>query len=156
MVAGLGPAGRVGDVEVQDQLQPGAQPAPVAAHVLHAQRLQVVDRAGPQPQVHAARSLPRRRLQRVGVETQLQHVAGLGLLARELGVDRLDPRHAVLVDDPDEEVRNASDAVVHQGHLVQHVPVVVGQRVADAWTQALKVSPRSFSGMRSTRLPARS
>ena len=71
------------------------------------------------------------RLDRLGVEAQLQDVAGLGLLAGELGVDRLVGGRARLgVVDPTQEVGDTPDALVHERHLEDHV-VPVGQHVAD-------------------------
>ncbi len=71
------------------------------------------------------------RLDRLGVEAQLQHVAGLGLLAGELGVDRLvGERAGVGVVDPAQEVGDAPDALVHERHL-EHDVVTLGQHVAD-------------------------
>ena len=76
-------------------------------------------------------STPGGRLDRLGVEAQLQHVAGLGLLAGELGVDRLvGERAGVGVVDTAQEVGDAADAVVHERHL-EHDVVALGEHVAD-------------------------
>jgi hypothetical protein len=70
-------------------------------------------------------------LDRLGVEAQLQHVAGLGRVAGELGVDRLPGEPvAVGIVDPAQEVGDAPDALVHERHL-EHDVVTVGEHVAD-------------------------
>ena len=67
---------------------------------------------------------------RLGVEAQLQHVAGLGLVAGELGVDRLVDEGAVGQIDPLEEVGDPPHAVVHERHLEDDV-VTLGEHVTD-------------------------
>ena len=105
-----------------------AKPPPVGAEVVDLQRL---DRSRAEPQVHPLGTAPRRGLERVGVEAELQHVAGLRLLPSELRVDGLVGHRTVLVDDAEEEVGDAADAVVDEGHLVDDV-VPLAERVADS------------------------
>ncbi len=58
-------------------------------------------------------------------------MAGLGLLAGELGVDRLVRERARLgMVDPAQEVGDTPDALVHERHL-EHDVVALGQHVAD-------------------------
>ena len=73
---------------------------------------------------------PSLRGDRLGVEAQLQDVAGLGLVAGELGVDRLVDERAVGQIDPLEEVGDPPHAVVHERHLEDDV-VALGEHVAD-------------------------
>ena len=62
------------------------------------------------------------RLDGVGVEAELQHVAGLRIRAGQLGVDRLVPAEAGTgILDPDEEVGDAPHPVVEERHLVDDV-----------------------------------
>ena len=105
-----------------------AQAAPVREHVGHAERL---DLAGTECDADVRRPGTGERVERLGVEAQLQHMARLGLVAGELGVDRLvGHRTGVGIDGAHEEVGDAADPVVDERHL-EHDVVTVGHRVAD-------------------------
>ena len=67
---------------------------------------------------------------RLGVEAQLKDVARLGLVAGQLGVDRLVHECSVGQIDPLEEVGDPTDAVVHERHL-EHDIMAIGEHVAD-------------------------
>ena len=79
-----------------------------------------------------SRRPPGERGQRVGVEAELEDVAGFPIGAGQFGVDGLIPAVTVgRVFDPDQKVCDAADAVVEQGHLVDDVRTRI-QWVADA------------------------
>ena len=115
-------------VLVEQRRQLVTEATPVGAELFDAQRL---GDARTEPEVHLTRGRPRQRLQRVGVEAELQHVSRLAFDARQLGVHRLVGAVAVRVIDADQEVGDASDAVVDEWHLVDDVVTVV-HRIADA------------------------
>ena len=105
-----------------------AQSTPVGSELLDAQRLL---ESRPQPEVHLSRCEAGQGLERVGVEAKLQDVAGLALGTRQFRVDRLVGAVAVLgVVHAHEEVGDAADALMHEGHLVHDV-ITVLRRVAD-------------------------
>jgi hypothetical protein len=82
--------------------------------------------------VHLCRQRAGERLDRLGVEAQLQNVTGLGLRTSQLGVDRFVAHlPGLLVNYPEHEVGHAADPVVGEGQLVDHV-VALGERVTDA------------------------
>ena len=113
--------GRVG--QHRRQLPP--QASPVGPEVVHRQGLHD-PRA--EPQMHPRRAGPGGRRDGLGVEAQLQDVAGLGRRAGQLGVHRLPADLAVVDVGAHQEVGDAADAVVLQRHLVEHVGVAVEHR----------------------------
>ena len=119
----------VGGYVVGQQLRElAAQATPVGEHVGGANRLGA---AGAELDVHVLGQHAGGRLDRLGVEAQLQHVAGLGLLAGELGVDRfVGERAGVGIVDPAQEVGDAPDALVDERHL-EHDVVPLGKHVTD-------------------------
>ncbi len=130
VIARLGPGvGVAGSVTVDQQRgQLAAQASPVRQHVGDPDRLGATR---PELDAHPVGHPAGAGLDRLGVETQLQHVTRLGFLAGELGVDRLvGERAGVGVVDPAQEVGDAPDALVHERHL-EHDVVAVGQHVAD-------------------------
>ena len=80
-------------VDEASELTPEA--APVGQHIIDPDR---VTHTGPQLDVHVLRHVTGLRGDRLRVETELQHVAGLGSVAGQLGIDRLVGDVAVFVD----------------------------------------------------------
>ena len=116
-------ARRVGD----QRRKLAAQATPVGDDVVDADGLAP---AGAEGDVEVLGPTARLCGDRLGVEAQLQDVAGLGLVAGELGVDRLVDERAVGQIDPLEEVGDPSHAVVHERHL-EHDVVALGEHVTD-------------------------
>ncbi len=115
-------------VFVEQRRQLAAETTPVRAELFDSQRL---GDARTEPEVHLSRGRARQRLQRVGVEAELQHVTRFALDPRQLGVHRFVRAVAVRVVDAHQEVGDASDAVVDEWHLVDDVVTLV-HRIADA------------------------
>jgi hypothetical protein len=103
---------------VQEHRQLPTQTAPVGAELFDLERLLL---ARPEPEVHPPRCGAAEGRYRLGVEAQLQHVSRFGLRTRQLGVDRLVGGEPLFGLDANEEVGDAPDAVVHEGHLVDDV-----------------------------------
>ena len=106
-------------------------------------------RAGAELDVDVLGQVAGLRGDRLGVEAQLQHVAGLGGVAGQLGVDRLVDERAVGQIDPLEEVGDPADAVVHERHLEDDV-VTRRQHVTDPADPRANDSFRSRSGTSNT------
>ena len=104
--------------------------------------------------MYVGRGWQARRLDGIGIEAQLKDVAGLGLAAGQLGVERLVGEAAVGEVAADEEVGDATHAVVDEGHLVDHV-MAIGHRIADTAHPALEGLGVSTLGHLEDGLPVR-
>ena len=148
VVARLGPGvdlDAAGLATVGEKLrQLAAQATPVGQHVSDPDRLGA---ARPQLDAHPFGHPSGAGRDRLGVETQLQDVAGLGLVAGELGIDRFVGERAGLcpttgVVDPAQEVGDAPDALVHERHL-EHDVMTLGEDVTDPVDPLLeRLAPR--------------
>src|SRR4051812_9184796 len=80
--------------------------------------------------MHVLRPSAGHDLDCVGIEAQLKHVSGLGLNARQLGVDWLVGNVTRTANNSDQKVGDPSDALMDERHLVDDF-VVTGERIAD-------------------------
>ena len=122
------PAGRAGD----------------ASTPAHRATRTVSNRPEPSQMCTCSGSTPVGRLDRLGVEAQLQHVPRLGRLAGELRVDRLvgeRPTRRPASSTRAQEVGDAAHAVVHERHLEHHVVTLAPARRPPGRPTAANDSP---------------
>ena len=143
--------GRLGRRVGDERGELAAEAAPVGEDVVDADGLAP---AGAELDVDVLGRPAGLRGDRLGVEAQLQHVAGLGRVAGELGVDRFVGDRAVGQIDPLEEVGDPADPVVHERHLEDDV-VTLGEHVTDPVDpRRERLVARSRSGTSKTSRPS--